>query len=141
MRIGIAARHSGVPARTIRYYESVGLLRPPRRDGSGYRDYGEAEVETLRFVCHARRLGFSVRDITDLLALWRDDDRASADVRRIAQAHVADIEERIGQLQAMRVTLLDLIHACHGDQRPECPILQGLVEGRGPASGKGEKGG
>ncbi|HTH17402.1 MAG TPA: Cu(I)-responsive transcriptional regulator [Magnetospirillum sp.] len=128
MNIGQAARRSGVPAKTIRYYEDIGLIPPAGRTPAGYRAYTEAEVETLKFIQHARSLGFSVKDVGELLALWRDRDRASADVRRIAQGHVAEVERKIAELEAIRRTLLSLIECCHGDGRPDCPILDSLAK-------------
>lgn len=127
MNIGTAAAQSGVPAKTIRYYEDIGLIPKPGRTGSGYRDYAEADVETLKFIQRARSLGFSVKDVGDLLALWRDRERASADVRRIAQGHVAEVERKIAELEAIRRTLQSLITRCHGDDRPDCPILDELA--------------
>lgn len=129
MNIGDAARQSGIPAKTIRYYEEIGLIGAAGRTASGYRAYGTAEVEILRFIQKARSLGFSVKDVGDLLTLWRDRDRASADVRRIAQGHVAEVERKIAELEAIRRTLMGLISQCHGDDRPDCPILEGLAPG------------
>nr|CAM74056.1 Transcriptional Regulator, MerR family [Magnetospirillum gryphiswaldense MSR-1] len=129
MNIGQAAKHSGIAAKTIRYYEEIGLIPPAGRTASGYRDYGEAEVETLKFIHKARSLGFSVHDVGDLLTLWRDRARASADVRRIAQGHVAAVDRKIAELQAIKQTLEGLIHRCHGDDRPDCPILRELAPG------------
>lgn len=126
MNIGRAAAASGVPAKTIRYYEEIGLIAPPARTAAGYRDYDEAGVHTLRFVARARELGFSIEECRTLLALWRDRTRASADVKRLALDHVAAIERRIGALEAMRATLVDLTDKCQGDDRPECPILRDL---------------
>lgn len=128
MNIGQAAERSGIPAKTIRYYESIGLIPPAGRTDSGYRDYGERDVETLRFIHRARSLGFSVKDVGDLLALWRDRGRASADVRAIALDHVRDVERRIDELDSIRRTLLGLIDCCHGDDRPDCPILENLAK-------------
>jgi Cu(I)-responsive transcriptional regulator len=129
MNIGEAAKRSGVPAKTIRYYEDVGLIPAAGRTAAGYRAYTASEVETLKFVQRARSLGFSVKDVGDLLALWRDRGRASADVRRIAQQHVAEVERKIAELETMRRTLQGLIHRCHGDDRPDCPILDELAPG------------
>jgi MerR family copper efflux transcriptional regulator len=129
MNIGEAARQSGVPAKTIRYYEEIGLIAAAGRTQAGYRAYSTAEVEILRFIQKARSLGFSVKDVGDLLTLWRDRDRASADVRRIAQGHVAEVERKIAELEAIRRTLMGLISQCHGDDRPDCPILDGLAPG------------
>jgi len=127
MNIGQAAQQSNVSAKTIRYYESIGLVAPAMRTESGYRRYAEKDVETLRFIHHARNLGFSVKDVSMLLDLWRNQDRASADVKALAMAHVAAVDRKIEELQRMRDTLLDLTHRCHGDDRPDCPILEGLA--------------
>ncbi len=131
MNIGTAARHSGVPAKTIRYYESVGLIAPAERSGSGYRVYDRNDVETLRFVQRARSLGFSVEEVGSLLALWRDRERSSAEVKAMARHRVADIDRKIAELTEMRETLTHLMARCHGDARPDCPILQGLA-GKAP---------
>ena len=127
MNIGEAAERSGVSAKMIRYYESIALIEPPARSEAGYRVYGEPEVHTLRFVKRARTLGFSVEETRTLLALWRDKSRASADVKRYAQKHIADLEARIAELQSMAETLRHLARHCHGDQRPDCPILADLA--------------
>lgn len=128
MNIGTAAARSGVPAKTIRYYESIGLIAEAGRSDNGYRSYGRREVEILRFIHHARRLGFPVKDVAALLALWQDSGRASADVKALATRHIAEVERRIGELEALRRTLLHLTERCHGDHRPDCPILEGLAE-------------
>lgn len=128
MNIGQAAAKSGVSAKMIRYYESIGLTAAGQRTDAGYRVYGENDVHTLRFVKRARNLGFSLEQIRDLLSLWQDPERASADVKRIAQAHVADLNQRIRELTEMRDTLSHLADACCGDHRPACPILEGLSE-------------
>jgi len=127
MNIGSAARQSGVPAKTIRYYESVGLIDPAERTASGYRVYGRQDVETLRFVQRARGLGFSVEEVGSLLTLWRDRSRNSAEVKALARHRVADIDRKMAELAEMRETLLHLMERCHGDARPDCPILQGLA--------------
>lgn len=127
MNIGQAAKHSSVSAKTIRYYESIGLIAAASRTESGYRVYSDKEVQTLRFIHHARSLGFSVKDVSTLLDLWRDQGRVSADVKALAMAHVAAVDRKIQELQRMRDTLLDLTHRCHGDDRPDCPILEGLA--------------
>lgn len=127
MNIGEAARESGVTAKMIRYYESVGLLAPKARTDAGYRVYGAPEVHTLRFIRQARHLGFSIDDIRRLLTLWQDRSRASAEVKAIALQHVADLEHRIAELSEMRDTLAHLAQHCHGDARPDCPILEGLA--------------
>ncbi|WP_415926642.1 Cu(I)-responsive transcriptional regulator [Denitratimonas tolerans] len=129
MNIGDAARASGVSTRMVRHYESLGLLGQVVRTESGYRQYGEADVHALRFIKRARDLGFSMSEITDLLDLWRNRRRASASVRRITQAHAEDLARRIEAMQAMRRTLMNLLEHCHGDARPECPILDDLAGG------------
>ncbi|MFT0173835.1 Cu(I)-responsive transcriptional regulator [Paraburkholderia mimosarum] len=128
MNIGEAARESGVTAKMIRYYESVGLLAPKARTASGYRVYGREEVHSLRFIRQARRLGFLVDDIRRLLALWQDRSRASAEVKSIALDHVAELDQRIAELSQMRDTLAHLASHCHGDDRPDCPIIEGLSD-------------
>lgn len=126
MNIGEAARASGVSAKMIRYYEEIGLIAPAARTAAGYRDYGEADVHVLRFIRRARDLGFSVAEIADMLDLWRDRNRQSAEVRRIAENRIAELERRIAQMQDMVGTLRDLVACCHGDERPDCPILERL---------------
>ena len=129
--IGQAARRTGVPAKTIRYYESIGLLPPALRGENGYRFYGANDLETLRFIHRARALGFALKDVANLLALWHDKGRCSADVKRLATDHVATIEKRIAELESIRRTLLDLTKRCHGDDRPDCPILGDLAGSSG----------
>ncbi len=131
MNIGEVAERTGLPAKTIRYYEEIGLIRPSR-GANGYRRFRESDLHKLTFLGHARGLGFSIEDCRDLLALWEDQGRASADVRAIAQGHLARIEAKIAELSAMRDTLSDLVGACAGDQRPECPILRGLEDPENP---------
>ena len=131
MNIGRASSASGVTAKMIRHYESIGLLPPAERRANAYRDYGEREVHELRFIKRARRLGFSTPEIASLLALWRDRGRPSREVRNIAERHVAELEARIAEMQAMAGTLRALVHACHGDDRPDCPILDDLGEAAG----------
>ena len=126
--IGQAAAQSGVSAKMVRHYESLGLLPAVHRTDAGYRQYGEKEVHTLRFIHRARTLGFSMAEIAELLKLWQNKRRASADVKRIALAHVADLERRIAEMEAMRQTLAELAHCCVGDDRPDCPILSGLAD-------------
>ncbi|KUY98157.1 MULTISPECIES: Cu(I)-responsive transcriptional regulator [unclassified Burkholderia] len=128
MNIGDASRESGVSAKMIRYYEQVGLLAPSKRSDAGYRIYGSDEVHILRFIRQARRLGFFVEDIRKLLMLWQDRTRASVEVKSIALEHVAELDKRIAELSDMRNTLADLAAHCHGDERPECPILARLAE-------------
>jgi MerR family copper efflux transcriptional regulator len=134
--IGIAASRSGVSAKMVRHYESLGLLPAIDRTEAGYRRYTEREVHTLRFIRRARDLGFSMAEIAELLRLWQDRERTSAGVRRIAQRHVEDLERKIAELTAMRRTLERLVDCCHGDGRPECPILDEL-EGGTTGSGAG----
>jgi Cu(I)-responsive transcriptional regulator len=129
MNIGAAATATGVSAKMIRHYEAIGLLRAAARRANAYRDYGEHEIHELRFVRRARRLGFSIDEIAALLALWRDKERPSRKVRKIALSRVEDLEMRIVEMQAMAATLRKLVHDCHGDDRPECPILEDLETG------------
>jgi Cu(I)-responsive transcriptional regulator len=126
MNIGEASRASGVSAKMIRYYEATGLIPPAGRSGSGYRTYGPREVQTLRFIRRARDLGFPMDKVADLLALWHDRSRASADVKDLARAQVAALETRIAEMQAMQASLRHLVQACAGDARPDCPILSDL---------------
>ncbi len=129
MNIGGAARQSGLPAKTIRYYEDIGLLRPARRD-NGFRDYGDKDVHELRFIARARSLGFSVEECRHLLELYRDTGRASAEVRETATIHITAIRSKIEELRSMERTLSQLIERCAGDARPDCPILDGLSGSR-----------
>lgn len=133
MNIGEAAGASGVSAKMIRHYESIGLIKASLRSEAGYRTYHEKDLHTLRFIKRGRDLGFSLEQIRDLLSLWQDAGRASGDVKAIAQAHVLDLERRIQELSAMRDTLQHLAAACVGDQRPDCPILQDLADRDGAA--------
>ncbi len=126
--IGEASARSGVSAKMIRHYESLSLLPKVGRTASGYRQYGPREVHTLRFVRRARELGFSMVEIAALLKLWQNRRRASADVKRIALSHVADLDRRMSEMAAMKRTLESLAACCHGDDRPDCPILDELAE-------------
>ena len=127
MNIGQAAELSGVTPKTIRYYESIGLIALAPRTVGGYRSYGDNDVAFLRFIQRARGLGFSVADVDNLLALYHDKDRASADVKTLAGRHVKAIDQKIAELQAIRTTLGHLMEKCHGDERPDCPILDDLA--------------
>jgi len=127
MNIGTVAKRTGVSAKTIRYYESIGLIPNAARAENGYRDYGVNDVETLRFIKRARALGFSVEDVGSLLNLWHDKTRASGDVKAVALKHIVAVEERILELQSIRDTLKHLTQCCQGDERPDCPILEGLA--------------
>jgi Cu(I)-responsive transcriptional regulator len=126
MNIGQAAKQSGISAKMIRYYESIGLIGPAVRTDSGYRVYSDQDLHTLRFVRRARDLGFSVEQMNELLALWKDRSRASADVKRIALEHVEELERKAEALREMAATLKHLAQHCHGDERPDCPILENL---------------
>jgi len=126
MNVGAAARRSGLPAKTIRYYEDIGLISPARA-GNGYRDYSGDDIHRLAFLRRARGLGFSIEQCRQLMELYRDRGRASHDVREIASNHVTAIEEKIRELETMRATLRALIHACRGDERPDCPILDDMA--------------
>lgn len=127
MNIGEAAKRSGVSAKMIRYYESIGLIEAPERTQAQYRVYEADDVHTLRFVRRSRNLGFSLDETRALLALWRDKGRASADVKRLAMSHVRDLEAKAAELQAMADTLRHLADHCQGDARPDCPILSDLA--------------
>src|SRR6187549_1987425 len=126
MNVGAAARRSGLPSKTIRYYEDIGLIRQARAE-NGYREYSGDDIHRLAFLRQARGLGFSIEECRQLMALYRDKSRASHDVREIAKSHVIAIEEKVRELQSMRATLQTLIHACHGDERPDCPILADIA--------------
>ncbi|WP_212523499.1 Cu(I)-responsive transcriptional regulator [Actibacterium sp. MT2.3-13A] len=133
MNIGDVARASGLPAKTIRYYEDIGLVQP-LRSANGYRSFRESDLHKLAFLGRARALGFTIEDCRSLLALYEDDTRESASVKRIAEDHLRRIDEKIAQLQSMRTTLADLVQSCAGDHRPDCPILNDLGA---PAAGEG----
>lgn len=128
MNIGEAAKKSGVSAKMIRYYEQTGLIPPAQRTDSGYRDYSDRDVHMLSFVRRARDLGFSVEVIGELLGLWTDQSRRSADVRQLAEGHLSNLRRKIEELEAMSETLETLIHSCHGDHRPDCPIIADLAK-------------
>ena len=128
MNIGQASRATGVSNKMIRYYESVGLIRPADRTDSNYRDFGERDINDLRFIRRARNLGFSVVEISQLLALWRDRTRPSREVKAIAEKHVADLDARIAEMQAMADALRTLAKCCAGDDRPDCPIRADLAD-------------
>ncbi len=133
MKISDVADRSGLPPKTIRYYEDIGLMRPASRQGNGYRDYDDRDVQVLRFLKRARGLGFSVADCRNLLSLYEDRERASADVKALAQHRVAEIDRKIAELHTMRDALTHLVERCHGDDRPDCPILDDLA-GDSPAA-------
>lgn len=126
MNIGEAAKASGVSAKMIRHYESVGLFPEAIRTESGYRQYADKEVSTLRFIRQSRDLGFSIEQIRELLGLWQDRRRPSRQVRALAQAHIEELDEKLKELQSMKATLEHLVHCCHGDDRPDCPIIDTL---------------
>ena len=126
MNIGEVAERSGLPPKTIRYYEDIGLIRP-HRGANGYRAFAEADAHRLAFLGRARSLGFSIEECRALLGLYADESRASADVKQMAETHLADIDRRIAELQGLRATLADLVRRCHGDDRPDCPILDDLA--------------
>ena len=126
LTIGRLSERCGVTAKTIRYYEETGLLPEPKRASNGYRYYEQRSVHILRFIGRARELGFSMEDIRELLTLWNNKRRKSKNVRAIAEAHLAAIQDKISMLQRMQDTLQHLIHCCHGDDRPDCPILDEL---------------
>ena len=127
LNIGEAASASGVSAKMIRHYERIGVVPSPPRTVAGYRLYRDVDVHTLRFVQRARELGFPIKEIKTLVELWSNRRRSSAEVQRVASRHLAALERKIEQMEAMRGTLRHLVHACHGDDRPECPILDDLA--------------
>lgn len=129
MNIGEVATRAGLPAKTIRYYEDIGLVKPPR-DANGYRAFRDADLHKLAFLGRSRSLGFSIEDCRTLLALYEDTERASADVKAIAKHHLSRIEEKLTELNAMHATLSHLVKSCAGDDRPDCPILTDLASGR-----------
>ncbi|GGB00644.1 Cu(I)-responsive transcriptional regulator [Allosediminivita pacifica] len=125
MNIGDVAKRAGLPAKTIRYYEDIGLVKP-KRDANGYRAFAEKDLHRLAFLARARALGFSIEECRKLISLYDDENRASADVKEVAEGHLTQIDAKIAQLQEMRATLAELVRCCHGDDRPDCPILADL---------------
>ena len=140
MKIGEASRRSGISERMIRHYEKIGLITPPARRDSGYRDYDERDVHTLHFIGRSRDLGFGIEEIGQLLALWQDRSRSSASVKALAIARAAELKRKAVELDAMRRTLERLAADCHGDDRPDCPIIDDL-EGEPPSQGRVERAG
>ncbi|MBL0726515.1 Cu(I)-responsive transcriptional regulator [Piscinibacter sp. HJYY11] len=126
MNIGEAAKASGVSAKMIRHYESVGLFPEARRTEAGYRQYTDKELNTLRFIRHSRDLGFSIEQIRELLGLWQNRRRSSRQVKALAQTHIDELDAKLKELQSMKATLEHLVHCCHGDERPDCPIIESL---------------
>ena len=138
MNIGQAAAVSGVSAKMIRHYESVGLFPEAARTESGYRQYTVREINTLRFIRQSRDLGFSIEQIRELLGLWQNRRRPSRQVKALAEAHIQELEQKLQELQAMKATLEHLAHCCHGDDRPDCPIIESLAQNSGTgAAGNG----
>ncbi len=131
MKIGTVAEKSGVPPKTIRYYESIGLIHPAVRGANGYRTYAPVDMRTLNFIKRARSLGFSVEEVRDLLGLWRDKTRASVAVKSLAMRHLEALDRKIEELDSMRKAISDLVKNCHGDARPDCPILDVLEDDKG----------
>ena len=129
MNIGQAAKRTGLSAKMIRYYESIGLLKPASRSDSGYRLYQQDDLHALAFIKRSRDLGFSLEEVARLLTLWQDRQRASADVKALASEHIADLNRRIDELVSLRDTLSELFAHCQGDDRPDCPILKDLAAG------------
>jgi len=130
MNIGDAAKASGVSAKMIRHYETVGLFPEPNRTESGYRQYSDRDVHTLRFIRRARDLGFSLEQIAKLVALWQNRRRPSRQVKALAEAHIRELEQKLHEIESMKATLEHLVHCCHGDDRPDCPILETLSDQR-----------
>lgn len=128
MNISDAGARAGLPPKTIRYYEDIGLVTPDR-DPNGYRSFSDVDIHNLTFLSRARALGFTIEDCRTLLALYQDKSRASSEVKKLAEGHLDEIERKIADLTSMRDTLTHLVHACHGDDRPDCPILKGLGGG------------
>ena len=128
MKIGQASKATGVSAKMIRHYESIGLVRPVSRTGTNYREYDDREVNEIRFIKRARDLGFSLAEIQRLLSLWRDRSRPSREVKRVALKHVTELDQKVTEMKAMADTLRHLVHCCQGDDRPDCPILDDLTD-------------
>ena len=126
MIIKDAARQTGLPVKTLRYYEEIGLVEPGRA-GNGYRDYSDDDVHKLAFIARGRSLGFSIEDCRQLLSLYQDRDRSSSDVKALAKTHIDEINQKIDALESMRSTLTNLVKKCHGDDRPDCPIMDELA--------------
>ena len=139
MNIGQASKASGVTTKMIRYYDEIGLVQPASRSDSNYREYDERQVNELRFIKRARSLGFSMEEITQLLSLWRDRSRPSREVKAIADRHLAHLNARIAEMQAMADTLAHLSQCCAGDERPDCPILADLTNGTEPTERAGRQ--
>ncbi len=131
MNIGDAAKASGVSAKMIRHYESVGLFAQAARTDAGYRQYGDRDLSMLRFIRRSRDLGFSIEQIRELLGLWQNRRRPSRQVKALAQAHIEELEQKMVELAAMKATLDHLVHCCHGDDRPDCPIIETLADANG----------
>ena len=129
MNIGAAAKVSGLSAKMIRYYETIGLLHAASRSDNGYRHYSPQDLQQLAFIKRARDLGFTLEEVGKLLALWQDRERASADVKALAASHIAELERKISELVSLRNSLRELVTSCHGDQRPDCPIIKALATG------------
>jgi MerR family transcriptional regulator, copper efflux regulator len=129
MNIGAAAKASGLSAKMIRYYESIGLLQAAGRSANGYRHYSPQELEQLSFIKRARLLGFTLEEVGKLLALWQDGQRASSDVKALASEHISQLNQKIAELIGLRDSLQELVHSCNGDERPDCPILKELATG------------
>jgi MerR family copper efflux transcriptional regulator len=129
MNIGAAAKASGLSAKMIRYYESIGLLKAAGRSANGYRHYSPAELQQLSFIKRARLLGFTLEEVGKLLALWQNGQRASSDVKALAAVHISELNEKIAELVGLRDSLQELMHNCHGDDRPDCPIIRELESG------------
>lgn len=126
MNIGEASKNSGVSSKMIRHYEELGIIPRPSRTESGYRRYNENDIHVLRFVRHSRELGFSMKDIKQLLGLWKNKSRSSAQVKTIAKKHRDELQRKLNEIQAIISTLDNLVECCHGDERPDCPILEEL---------------